>query len=313
MILGVMIAVLPWARMAFCALGNAFFHIGGGIDSLVFAGSRFARSGIFISFGAIGVALGTLVGRDALLPAWAVSLLLTLCFAMIGRCCLQPKRNYETCFINRTAKIKLGEIAIVVCVVTVVVRAVIGTYTPVPWKNESTLLFPLPALAVFAGKFSGGLLADRFGARAVTSISLLISAPLLAFGNKLIVVCCFGLFLFNTTTAATPCVIASHLPKNPGLSFGVTTLALFLGSSLGFFWIMPEELRPILTIVLIAISAAGMYLTAQKASIVQQALLPSLDDHIQSVGRLELLIYDLGVGAYGADQEDRRSILVKAR
>ncbi|NLM14719.1 MAG: hypothetical protein GX218_02545 [Clostridiaceae bacterium] len=36
------------------ALGNACFHTGGGIDSLINARGRMSRSGIFVSSGVVG-------------------------------------------------------------------------------------------------------------------------------------------------------------------------------------------------------------------------------------------------------------------
>ena len=259
-ILGVVLPLSPWARLALCALGNAFFHVGGGIDSLVFANGRYARSGIFISFGAVGVALGTLVGREELIsPLW-VALLLAACLAGMLRFCLRPKSPYGAVFTHQGAKISAGEVVVYLCMAIIVVRAAVGAYTPITWKSTTFLLI-LPALAVFAGKFAGGLLADRFGARAVAAFSLTVSAPLLAFGNEQVILCCIGLFLFNVTTAVTLCVIASHLPKNPGLSFGLTTLALFVGTSFSFFWAMPEGLRPALTLAMIAVSVACVLLT----------------------------------------------------
>ena len=260
-LVGVICPIVPWARMAFCALGNALFHIGGGIDSLVFAEGRYARSGIFISFGAIGVALGTFIGQAGILPPWFVSLLLVFCALLILRFCLQPKHPYSTAFSEPSATIKASEVVILLCFITIIVRAAIGAYTPIPWKQAAAFFFILPALAVFAGKFAGGILADRFGAKAVATASLLVSAPLLAFGNSQIVVCCIGLFLFNMTTAVTLCVIVTHLPKNPGLSFGLTTLALFMGSALSFFWTMPEYLRVGMTLALVAVSALCIFLT----------------------------------------------------
>ena len=260
-IIGVICPVFPWIRLVFCSLGNALFHIGGGVDSLILANGRYARSGVFISFGAIGVALGTLVGREDLLSPWIVVLLLGVCLVSILCFCLKTKSPYQTAFNNSSAKIKLGWVVILLCILIIITRAAIGAYTPVPWKNESLLFFMLPALAVFTGKFAGGFLADRFGAKTVVTASLFLSAPLLAFGNSQIVACCLGLFLFNICTATTLCVIASQLPNNPGLSFGLTTMALFLGSAFSFFWALPEYFRPVLTLVSVVVSALCMYLT----------------------------------------------------
>jgi len=262
-ILGVLLPASPWVCLALCAFGNAFFHVGGGIDSLILANGRYARSGIFISFGAIGVVLGTLAGKEAWLSPLMVSLMLLACAVLILRFCRQTKTPYETAFVthdSRKALLRASEAVILLCMLAIVMRAAVGTYTPIPWKS-TTFLIILPVLAVFAGKFAGGILADRFGPRLVASVSLIIAAPLLAFGNSQIVLGCIGLFLFNVTTAVTLCVIASRLPQYPGFSFGLTTLALFVGSTFSFFWAMPESLRPVLTIAMIFISVVCVILT----------------------------------------------------
>jgi len=262
-LLGVILPASPWVKLSLCALGNAGFHVGGGIDSLVFAKGRFARSGIFISFGALGVALGTLSGKEELLsPVW-VSVMLAACILLMLRFCLLKKQPYEAPFGLPPAKIKAGELVIYLCLLAIVVRAVVGVYTPIPWKS-TVFLTLLPAIMVFSGKFAGGLLADRLGARRVASVSLLIAAPLLAFGNDQIILCCIGLFLFNITTAVTLCVLVSMLPKNPGLGFGLTTLALFVGTAFSFFFVMPENLRPLLICAMIIVAIGCIMLTTPK-------------------------------------------------
>jgi len=258
-LLGVSIQASPWIHLVTCAFGNALFHVGGGIDSLVHAGGRYARSGVFISFGALGVMLGTLVGRGALLPFGAVSLLLIICSALIYIFCRQPKAHNEAIFSLPPARVSLPAMVIGLCLISIIIRASVGAYTPL-FERGTTLRFVIPAVSVFAGKFMGGFLADRFGARLVVVISLLVSAPLLAFGNTQVVLCCTGLFLFNITTAVTLCVVFSHLPAHPGFSFGLTTLALFIGSSFSFFWLMPEGIRPFLTVTLVAASVVCLAL-----------------------------------------------------
>ena len=261
-ILGVMCPVLPWLRVAFCSLGNAFFHIGGGIDSLVFANGRYGRSGVFISFGALGVALGTLVGREEQLSPWIVVLLLVICLVFILRFCLQTKSPYQTTFNNSSARIKTSWIVILLCAFIIIIRAAVGADKPDYIEYLSDFFIMLSALTVFAGKFVGGLLADRFGARIVAASSLLLSAPLLAFANSQIEVYCIGLFFFNISTSITLCVIVSHLPNNPGLSFGLTTMALFLGNTLISFWALPYYSRPALVLAFVFIAALCIYLVA---------------------------------------------------
>jgi len=258
---GVLAPVDPWARMSLCAAGNALFHVGGGIDSLVNAGGKFARSGIFISFGAVGVALGTLSGKFAFLPPWAVAAGLLGCIVLLLVFCRHRARPYEAVFAWNPVRVRRSDAVIYLCAFSIVVRAAVGAYNPIPWKTTAFLTV-LPALCVFAGKFLGGILADRFGARSTACVSLILSAPLLAFGNGDIVLCCAGLLLFNVTTAVTLCVVAARLPQNPGLAFGITTFALFIGTAASFFWLMPPAVRPPLILAMIAVSCLCIALTA---------------------------------------------------
>lgn len=257
--LGAMFEVFPWAQLVVMALGNASFHIGGGIDSLVFARGHYARSGIFISFGALGVALGSICGRAQVLSVPVLLLLLGACIILIARFGLLVQEPYLASFDLAAATIKSSEIVIYLALVAIIVRAVVGAYTPLPWKTTE-LLVVLAALMVFAGKLVGGLLADRLGARRVVVASLAVSAPLLAFANSQMLLSCLGLFCFNQATAVTLCVIVAKLPQNPGLGFGLTTLALFVGTALSFFVALSESLRPVLACLLIIIAIVCLVL-----------------------------------------------------
>ena len=72
---------LAWAAVCAVALGNALFHSEGGIDSLVNAGGRLSRSGVYVCSGAMGVALGVIAGQGGNAPA-GISVVLPI--ALIG-------------------------------------------------------------------------------------------------------------------------------------------------------------------------------------------------------------------------------------
>ena len=252
--------LFSWIKLLLCAFGNAFFHVGGGIDSLVHADGKFARSGIFIAFGAVGVSLGTLAATSGLLSAWAVMLLPLVCIITL-LFCRQNHFSLGTFFDFAPSYIKGTDFVIYISAIGIIIRAIVGAYMPVPWKS-TVFLTVLPSICVFAGKFFGGFLADRFGARRVTVVSLLISAPLLSFFTGNILLCCAGLFFFNVTTSVTLCVIVSKLPNNPGFGFGITTLALFTGTAFSFFVAMSPVMRPYLLLAFILIAVACMLLTA---------------------------------------------------
>ena len=78
---------LPLAAAVTAGVGNALFHLGGGIDTLNTGLDRSAALGIFVSPGAVGLFLGTLWGRGDAAPLWAGPVgLLLLAGAILWLC-----------------------------------------------------------------------------------------------------------------------------------------------------------------------------------------------------------------------------------
>jgi hypothetical protein len=59
-----------------------------------------------------------------------------------------------------------------------------------------------------------------------------------------------GLVLFNMAMPLTLCATAALLPRDPGLAFGLTTLALLVGTAPLFFF----DLTPVSAAVFVAVS-----------------------------------------------------------
>jgi FSR family fosmidomycin resistance protein-like MFS transporter len=91
------------------------------------------------------------------------------------------------------------------------------------------LLVGVP-LAAFAGKTSGGFLADRIGWIEATSLALLVSTPLIVWGGAHPPLLLLGMLVFQTTMPVTLIAVARALPRFPGVAFGLPCLALVLGS-----------------------------------------------------------------------------------
>ena len=78
---------LPLAAAVTAGVGNALFHLGGGIDTLNTGLRRSAALGIFVSPGAVGLFLGTLWGRGDAVSLWAGPVgLLVLAGAILWLC-----------------------------------------------------------------------------------------------------------------------------------------------------------------------------------------------------------------------------------
>jgi len=257
---GLLASSMLWPGLLLVALGNAFFHVGGGIDSL--SGNRMWRSGVFVSTGAPGVALGTLAGKSGLSVALPLGILLVsgVLIAALAPRRKAPPARYALDVSSRAPFAAL----ILLASLSIVIRAYyVGAVLPLPWKSASALMGLLPAACAFAGKATGGILADRLGARNVGVISLLASLPCLALGNAVPAVALAGLVLFNMTMPITLCALASRLPDCTGFAFGLSTLALLIGTMPTFFFRLPDGVAVYAIAALIALSALCVLLSTR--------------------------------------------------
>lgn len=262
----VFISVLsPWTALFVTALGNAFFHVGGGIDSLVNSGGKLYRGGVFVSAGAAGVVLGTLVGGktgfsdfnpvNLIDPAALVLIGAVLCFIAQKKCKMEGDIEIKGAASEKTAV----ALVITLALVSVVIRSFGGTAIPMEWKTGPQIGL-YAGYAAFLGKFIGGFAADIFGARRTGILSLLFSVPFLVFGNENAAVSLIGIVLFNMTMPITLGIIAEKMPKNPGIAFGLTTAALLLGVVPSFFVTLGGKIA--LLIPAIIISAVCIFFAA---------------------------------------------------
>ncbi len=203
-------------------LGNALFHIGGGLDVLNLSGSRAAPLGVFVSPGAFGLFLGTVWGNQ-LGSRVPILLLLLFCAALM---IFTPARRS----LPQNAPLDFPKLSMlpwaVLLFLVVALRSFGGLQAVFPWKTG--LWSWLAVAAVVLGKTSGGFLSDRLGAIRTSIGSLLLSAALF---------CCSGLplcgvlalFCFNMSMPITLFALAQAMPGCKGFSFGLLTFALFLG------------------------------------------------------------------------------------
>lgn len=209
-------------------IGNALFHIGGGIDILNISDKKATLSGIFVSTGALGIFLGSKsasVGFDKYFLIVAVLLLSAIAL------CVLYKHIRDKVINSKMKTIKLSRkqrIAILCIFLTVALRSYVGMILAFSWK--STFIYALLfIIGVVLGKMIGGIIGDKIGYEKI-SISLLISAIcfIFAFDNPTIGI--IGVLLFNMTMPITLICLSNIFDNNKGLAFGLLTLALFVGA-----------------------------------------------------------------------------------
>ena len=232
---GLLFMSAPALSIVLMGLGNACFHIGGGIDSIVNSGGKMARSGVFVSSGALGVAYGSLIGINGWLSVEFFVVILAFCIVMMYVFCKkQPEPNKLR---KRFAVAKPGlhfSAVIISAAAAISIRSYAGSIIPAVSLTVSGLL-PLTAIGSFLGKAAGGFIADRIGAKETALLSLSAAAALLTFGQMNPWIISLGVLFLNMTMPITLCAVASALHANPGLAFGTTTLALLCGNVPTFF------------------------------------------------------------------------------
>ena len=216
-------AVIPLALTA--GLGNALFHLGGGLDTLNDSTSKAAALGVFVSPGALGLSLGTLLGKGTAIPLWCPPLALLMLAAGILLLCRRTYGSLRSENVPVDLSCTGRYLALVPLFLVVVLRSYMGMQQSFPWKAEWALVL---TLMLVLGKAGGGFLSDRLGAGRASALSL-AGAAVLYLLSALPLPGMGAVLLFNMTMPITLWAAARLLPGAKGFVFGLMTFALFLG------------------------------------------------------------------------------------
>lgn len=211
----------PWAAAILAGLGNAAFHVGGGLETLSVSGEKAGPLGLFVSPGAVGLYLGTVLGKQGGLPLWLPPLLLIPAALVLLRSG-QPRRSAEP-----LPSVGPAAVPVLLLLAVVVLRSYVGMSLTLPWKGTGQWGLVL-VLALAGGKAVGGYLADRFGFIRTAGFSLVLSAVLLLISG-IPAFDTLAILLFNMTMPLTLWAAARLLPGGRGFAFGILTFGLFLG------------------------------------------------------------------------------------
>jgi FSR family fosmidomycin resistance protein-like MFS transporter len=220
----------PILLVCLAGVGNALFHIGGGTVSLNLTPKRATAPGIFVAPGALGVLIGTLISSNSHFPIWSFALLLLgLCVVLFVTKVPKIDYDHKVDQPSRRTDPRFFELVILLLLSSIAIRSLVGSTIVFPWKTDLTLLVILTG-AVVLGKALGGVVADKSGWMRVGVLTLLLSAPLLAFGANVPYAAMLGMLMFNVTMPVTLTAISNMLPGRPGFAFGLTCLALVAGA-----------------------------------------------------------------------------------
>lgn len=212
-------------------LGNALFHVGGGVLTIRqddHCGFKGRALGVFVAPGAIGLAAGTLLGqmqaeRMYVLAVTVVSALLCVLF-------------FRTKEAAERQEMKLPDISVLpgalILSLVVVIRSMAGLAMKFSWKS-GVLMIMLSAVAAAGGKAAGGFLAAKLNMRRAAVLSLLLAAECF-YESSAAAAGLLGLFLFNMSMPMTLYGLKRRMPSMPGFAFGILTFALFIGYLLAY-------------------------------------------------------------------------------
>jgi FSR family fosmidomycin resistance protein-like MFS transporter len=243
------------AAVVMAGLGNAVFHVGGGVVSAGIAPGRATPLGFFVAPGAAGLAWGIVSGRGggAVWPAAAALAVFSLAILALPTPAQRTSRPLHASAARHALRPGSRlELIVILLAFVIGVRSYAGLALALPWKREMTLLIALTA-AVVAGKAAGGVLADRFGWRLIGIGALVASLPLLALGGSSPAAGITGMLVFNMTMPVTLAAMIAALPRHVGFAFGLTCLALFIGAAP----VLAGWAPPVSATVLTTLSAAA--------------------------------------------------------
>lgn len=203
-------------RVTLVGLGNSCYHVGGGREALL-KKDGLTELGFFVSPGAIGIFLGTMLSGNRT-AMWTAAILLAVCGILILLSCSPEKK------VIRKGTISPGAAGLMLLVV--ILRSLVGMCMETPWKLG--IYITLGAVAGAFGKFLGGFWADRCGTKRTGVISLILAA-LLFFLPDVGIAGVLGMLLFNMTMPITLGKASESCPGYEGFSFGLLTFGLFIG------------------------------------------------------------------------------------
>ncbi len=221
-------------------LGNALLHVSGAQYTMHGADGKLGPLGTFVGAGSFGLVTGKLLGGAGY--EWGMIIPVVLMLVAMVMTIVLPRyyEQVDDCHKFNAGADKSAGLVILLAFIVVAIRSYVGYAIPTGW-NKSNIQTIALFLFMGAGKIAGGFVADKIGYRKTAALSLGFSLPFLVFGDSIMWLSLIGVALFSMTMTLTVGIIASKIPRMPGLAFGITTVALFLGVFPAFF-IRPDTL-----------------------------------------------------------------------
>ena len=211
--------------------GNSFFHAWGGKQTVVKAGNDIRALGVFVSTGALGLAVG-LVCRS-----WGLLYGLLLAIVVVSIAYVRWDGNQERNqgsvpvmpFVSRSW---LTPERVWLIVVSLMLFVAYRSFTGEVFSKgitKSQMLILTIGFVSMLGKMAGGWIALRMGILRSLAVVLAGVALCIVFRGDSVMVLLAGIFLMNCTMPVTLFLANDVLPGREGLAFGLLAAALIPG------------------------------------------------------------------------------------
>ena len=223
-------AVVEWLLILVAALlgiGNSLFHVWGGKQTVVKAGNDMRALGVFVSTGALGLAVGLVFLSWSLLYA----LLLAIVVLAVAYVRLDDGSSVDASEVKMLSDwftpVRIWTL-VVALMLFVGYRAFAGEMFSKGITKTHEMILVIAAVAML-GKMAGGWIARYVGI--VRSLMALLAGVALCFlfWNGYDAVLLLGIFLMNCTMPITLYLANVLLPGREGLAFGLLAAALLPG------------------------------------------------------------------------------------
>jgi len=212
-------------------IGNSFFHVSGGKYVISKTNNNIVSLGVFVSTGALGLAIGTNIHH---LSIWitfiSIALIITLILLLSKDISVEENNISNELNLNQNWILILALMIIAV----VLIRSFVGKIIPLDFDKPIWVLLLIGASAML-GKALGGVIAKFIGINKTIIITMVLSAILLICFNSNLYLSLFGILLFNCSMPLTLYLINDLLKQKEGFAFGLLAAFLVPGYLFGMF------------------------------------------------------------------------------
>ena len=245
---GAIISLLPISLTFLAAMmgalllgmGNSLFHVYGGKYVAVFSQNDIRVMGVFVSTGAVGLAIGLGFYSPMLLTVFLLTLLILTALHIYNARISQVESPLLICTEEAKSASVQSAVPLIFlsCLMFVVAgRAFIGECVPSLRTSSPLMGAPLTmvvvSLVVMVGKAAGGFLSKMWGVRNVFCVSMLLSATTFLMCPWHDVFVLMTLLLVNISMPCTLYWATKAVPGREGWAFGLLAMALLPGFLLG--------------------------------------------------------------------------------